>query len=217
MVEEGTASLTTEVLLAGFGGALAVFILGAFREWWREEREREGLLRLLLAEFDHNDEVARTIGETTWDLLSSPDFPSITDRTWRNVQVRAAALLPDDLSVTLNGYYTPLQTLLTLLTFSNLSSARTNRVIREAYTEMTGKEVPANRNPWNEYLDATLQAQDRARERINSYLARPWDERLLMRVARWLERRGGRLRRDWEEMDSNYRTRSGEVRRDDEH
>jgi hypothetical protein len=203
VVEEGVRSLTTEVLLAGFGGAFLVFILGAFREWWREEREREGLLRLLLAEFDHNDEVARTIGETTWDLLSSPDFPSITDKTWRNVQGRAAALLTDDLSVTLNGYYAPLQTLLTLLTFSNLSNERTNRVIREAYTEMTGKEVPANRNPWNEYLDATLKAQDRARERINSYLARPWDQRLLLRLVGWLERLGWRLRRDREETNGN--------------
>ena len=46
-MEEDVRSLTTEVLLGGLGGALAVFILGGFREWWREEREREGLLLLL--------------------------------------------------------------------------------------------------------------------------------------------------------------------------
>lgn len=108
-------------------------------------------------------------------------------------------LLPDDLSVTLNDYYAPLQTLLTLLTFNNLSNERTNRVVREAYTEMTGKEVPANRNPWNEYLNATLEAQERVRVQINAYLARPWDQRLLLRLVRWLERLGSRLRRGREE------------------
>jgi hypothetical protein len=200
VVEKDVRSLTTEVLLGGLGGALAVFILGIIREWWREEREREGLLHLLLTEINHNDEVARTIGETTWDLLSSKDFPSMRAETWRNVQGRAAALLPDDEFVTLNGYYAPL---LTLLTFSNRSNERTNRVIRKAYTKLTGKEVPANRDPWNEYLNATLEELERARVQINIYLARPWDQRLLLRFARWLERQGGRLRRGREETDGN--------------
>jgi hypothetical protein len=181
--------LTSEALLGGLGGALAVFLLGAFREWWREEREREGLLRLLLAEINHNAEVTRTIGETTWDLLSSPDFPNLTTETWREVQGRAAALLPDELSITLNGYYSPLQTLLTLLAFEKRINERTNREIRRAYAEMTGKEVPATRNPWNEYLRATLDAQERARERIIKYLTLRWDDRLLLRVRWWVEGR----------------------------
>ena len=201
-MEEDVRSLTTEVLLGGLGGALAVFILGGFREWWREEREREGLLLLLLAEINHNEEVARTIGEVTWDLLSSKDFPSMSTETWRNVQVRAAALLPDDLSVTLNGYYAPLQTMLTLLTFENLPNERTAREIRRVASEMLKREFPATRNPWNEYLKATLEAQEQAQERINAYLARPWDERLRIRVVRWLERLGGRLRRGREKPDS---------------
>lgn len=87
--------MTTDVLLAGLGGALLVFLLGLFREWWREERE--GLLWLLLAEIDHNAEVERTIGEGTWDLLSSEEFPKVSTDTWRDVEGRAAALLPDDL------------------------------------------------------------------------------------------------------------------------
>jgi hypothetical protein len=190
-VAEVVRALSTEVLLAGFGGALAVFILGAFREWFREEREREGLLRLLLAEIDHNDEVARTIGETTWDLLSSEDFPSMTAETWRDVQGRAAALLPDDLSATLNSYYALLSTLLTLLTFSNRSNQRANRAIRKAASELLGREFPASRNPWDEYLSATLQAQDRARAQIGAYLALQWNERLLVRLFRWLERLRG--------------------------
>ena len=102
----------------------------------------------------------------------------------------------------MNGYYAPLQTLLTLLTLSNRSNERANRVLREAYTEMTGEEVPANRNPWNEYLNATLEAQER--ERINVYLARPWDERLLVRLSRWLERLGWRMRHSREELDKRW-------------
>ena len=57
--------------------------------------------------------------------------------------------------------------------------------------------------PWNEYLNATLEAQERARVQINGYLARPWDQRLLLRFARWLERLGWRLRRDREETNGN--------------
>ena len=49
------------MLLSGAVGAMIVFVLGALREWWREERE--GLLRLLLAEIDHNAQVEHTIGE----------------------------------------------------------------------------------------------------------------------------------------------------------
>jgi hypothetical protein len=188
-VAEGVRGLISEGLLGGLGGAIAVFLLGAVREWWREEREREGLLRLLLAEIDHNAEVERIIGETTWDLLGSPEFPKLTTETWRRVQGRAAALLPDDLSVALNGYYSALQTLQTLVTFEKRDDHRMAREIRRGYTALTGKEVPANRNPWDEYLKATLEAQERTRAGIERYLALRWDDRLLQRVRRWVESR----------------------------
>jgi hypothetical protein len=150
-----------------------VFLLGTLREWWREEREREGLLRLLLAEIEHNDEVASTIGETTRDVLSSPDFPSLTTETWRDLQGRASALLPDDLFAALNDYYSALQTLLTLLTFEDRSNQRVNREIRRMASELLEREFPASHNPWNEYLNATLGAQEKARAEIDAYLARP--------------------------------------------
>jgi hypothetical protein len=172
--------VSPDVLLSGAVGALIVFVLGALREWWREERE--GLLQLLTAEIEHNAEVERTVGETTRDLLSEENFRKLSTVTWRELQGRAAALLHDDLFVALNGYYSALQTLLTLLSFEDRASQRTNRVIREAYTELTGKEVPANRNPWDEYLAATRDAQARARDRIVAYLALRWDDRLLQRI-----------------------------------
>ncbi len=73
-------------------------------------RSARGRVQLLLAEIGHNDEVARTIGETSLDLLGSPDFPSMTSETWRDVQGGAAALLPEELSAALNDYYSALQT-----------------------------------------------------------------------------------------------------------
>jgi hypothetical protein len=140
VVEEGLRVLTTEVLLAGFGGAVAVFVLGAFREWWREEREREGLLRMLLAEVEHNSVVVHTISETTRDLLSSPDLPFVQLEAWHDVRERAAALLPNELIGSLNDYYATLQTLLSLRQFSNLANERMNREIRRAAGELLGRK-----------------------------------------------------------------------------
>jgi hypothetical protein len=181
--------VTTEVLLSGAVGALIVFLLGAFREWWREEREREGLLRLLLAEIDHSAEVIRTIGEGTDDLLGSEDFTKVSTDTWRDVQGRAAALLPDDLFAALNVYYSPLQTLLTLRAFENSVSEREVRAKVQMHSELFGMEFAGSRNPWSDYLKATLHAQEQARARIIEYLALQWDDRLLQRVRRWVESR----------------------------
>ena len=55
--------MNAEVSLAGSLGALAVFVLGIVLEWWRNERERRGLLVLLLAEMKHNAEVIQTVSE----------------------------------------------------------------------------------------------------------------------------------------------------------
>jgi hypothetical protein len=186
--------------MAGYGGAFAVFVFGAFREWWREEREREGLLRLLLAEVEHNREVVRTIGETTWDLLSPPAFPSLTAETWRGLQGRAAALLPGGLFASLSRYYSLLQTLLTLLDFEKRGNERMNREIRRKAEELLGRKYAGSRNPWDDYLKATLDAQNEVREQVTGYLSLPWDARLLLRVVRWLERLGRRVRGGREEQ-----------------
>jgi hypothetical protein len=36
-----------------------------------------------LGEVEHNEEVVRTIGERTWDLLSSEDLPAVRSEAWR--------------------------------------------------------------------------------------------------------------------------------------
>ena len=90
--------MNVEVLLAGSVGALAVFVLGIVREWWRNERERRGLLVLLLAEMEHNTEVIHTVAERVdvdrpiEDMIGNANFATLKMRTWSKVQGRAAAL-----------------------------------------------------------------------------------------------------------------------------
>jgi hypothetical protein len=63
VVAEGVRDVSAWSLLSGVIGALLVFCLGFARELWRDERERRGILRLLLAEIEHNIEVVRTVRE----------------------------------------------------------------------------------------------------------------------------------------------------------
>ena len=84
------SSDVVETLLPGLAGALLAFMLGVVREWWRNEQERRGLLRILLGEIEHNDEVVRTIarrkGEQAVDWLVTPDLQSLKVETWRDLR-----------------------------------------------------------------------------------------------------------------------------------
>lgn len=112
------------------------------------------------------------------------------------MQGRVAALLPDEMSAALNSYYSPLQTLLTLRSFGESAKRRFIRDLKRKYTKQTGEEVPASRNPWKEYQDETLDAQERARERILAYLSLPWDDRLILRLRLWVNKRWQRSSRE---------------------
>lgn len=173
MVAYAARQVSMEILLAGSVGALIVFFLGMAREWWRNRRERRGLLRLLLAEIDHNVEVVEAVGQTKPALISSPDLPSMKMEAWRGTRVRVAQLLPEDLLTDLQAYYSPLETLLTLLTFSNAGSNAGNRWLRAAIAEDLG-EVPRPRDPYVEYMKKTLDAQDQVRTRVANHLSLPW-------------------------------------------
>lgn len=122
-------------------------------------------------------------------LLGSEDFRKVSTETWREVQGRVAALLPDDLSVELNRYYSVLQTLLTLLAFRDRDRVRANRALVQMHSELLGMQFAGTRNPWIDYLKATLDAQNRARARITEYLTLRWDDPLLQRVRRWVQSR----------------------------
>jgi hypothetical protein len=152
------------------------FLLGIIREAWRNDREKLGVLRLILAEIRHNAEVVRTIEERGRDLIASSDFhSSMRMDTWRDVRKTAARLLPDNLRQALNDYYSPLQTLLTLLQFENHVNDRADRGLREAIkAQVPQKEVALTRNPYHEYRDSVLQAQEEAQKRIEEYLELSW-------------------------------------------
>ena len=112
-----------DVAAIRFVGARIMFGLGVMREWWHSEQEWQGLLRLLLAEIDHNSEVVRTIADRRdkrpVDWIGHPDLPSMKVEVWRDLQGRAPALLPSELTKALLGYCAQLETSLTLLHSEN--------------------------------------------------------------------------------------------------
>jgi hypothetical protein len=180
-------------LLSGALGALLVFVLGLLREWWREERERRGLLLLLRAEIEHNAEVISTVSDRTKsdqameDLIGHPHFATQKVRTWDNVQERAAALLPDDLMTALDAYYAPLENLLTLVRFPNMVSDSFDRTLRGHIQEMKPEwSVAATRQPYKQQLEKLLAAQGCAPLKIQKYLARPKWGSLFLWADRWV-------------------------------
>jgi hypothetical protein len=81
--------LSAWALVSGLVGAVLVFLLGVIREAWRNDREKLGVQRLILAEIKHNVEVVRTIEERGRDLIASPDFlPSMRTETWHDGSLR---------------------------------------------------------------------------------------------------------------------------------
>jgi hypothetical protein len=166
VLEEVVRRMSAWALVSGLLGALLVFVLGVIREAWRNDQEKLGLLRLLLAEIEHNAEVTKTIGEATSDLLSSQEFSrSMNTETWRDVRTKAARLLPQEMRKALVDYYAPLQTLKTLLTFSGVGNDRMNRSLR------------GQRNPYEEYLNKTLDQQGKTQAQIETYLELSWSRR----------------------------------------
>jgi hypothetical protein len=196
-VEAGVRRVSPEVLLSGLFGALLVFLLGVLREWWRNEQERRGLLILLLTEISHNGEVIRTVqdrinpDQAMEDLIGHPHFSTQKLKTWDNVQERAAALLPDDLMAALDGYYAPLETLLTLVRFPNMASDSFDRTLRGEIQEMKPAwSVAATRQPYREQLQKLLDAQESTPAKIEEYLAQPRWGPLFLRADQWARRRG---------------------------
>lgn len=188
------AALTA--LFSGAVGALLVFFLGWLREWWRDERARRGLLVLLRSEIEHNTEVIRAIEDRLRDnapiedLLGHPRFTAQKTATWDNVQERAAALLPDDIMAAVDGYYSPLEALLTLVRFPNMVSDSFDRGLRGQIKEMQPeKTVAATRQPYREQLEKLQEAQERAPEKLQDYLDRPFWGPLFLQVDRRLPER----------------------------
>jgi hypothetical protein len=130
---------------------------------------------LLRAEIEHNAEVVRTVRESGRpSLIGSPNIRLMTARTWREPQARGAQLLPNELFGELDGYYSLLERMLTLLSFSDASKEHHNQLLRSLFAKKMGEEFPRTADPWGWYRDLTLEAQDQVKLRIDEYLAHPW-------------------------------------------
>ena len=111
-------------------------------------------------------------------------------RTWSKVQGRAAALLPGDLMAALDEYYSPLETLLSLVGFANMVRDSFDRTLRAEFQEMKPDwSVALTRNPYREQLEKLLAAQEHAPAKIQEYLDRPRWGPLFLRLDRWAQRR----------------------------
>jgi hypothetical protein len=77
------------------------------REEWRRDREQGARLRLLLAEVEHNVAVVHTLdhGRGKAPPIDMRLVPRMKAEVWHDVWVRAAQLLPGELTTALNDYY----------------------------------------------------------------------------------------------------------------
>ena len=204
--------MSIDVLLAGALGALIVFVLGVLLEWWRRERERRGLLRLFLAEINHNEIVIKAIDESGTSLPESPHLDKLKTETWEENQ-QAASGLPDELLVDLVSYYQPLEIFRTIQSLPPAdpnrpprdrppqgwledwfeSLAKTFEPLTDTVNELLG--LPKTKH-WREaYEQIMLRAQARAKKRIADYLDRPLWGSLFLQAERWAQRvRRKRLR-----------------------
>ncbi len=195
--------MNLDVLLGGALGALIVFVLGVLLEWSRRERERRRLLRLFLAEINHNEIVIKAIDESGTSLPESPYLDRLKTETWEENQ-QAALGLPDELLEVLVSYYQPLKIFRTIQSLPPEDPNRpryrpegwleewlesidkTFEPLREAVNELFG--LPETK-PWREaYEQIMLRAQARAKKRIADYLNRPLWGSLFLRADRWAQR-----------------------------
>jgi len=89
--------------------------------------------------------------------------------TWRATRTRATQLLPGELLTSLEEYYTPLETLLTLLEFEGTNKSAGERWLRVALSQKLGEEKVALDRPTT-YALKTLDAQDEVYEQISDQL-----------------------------------------------
>jgi hypothetical protein len=191
--------VSLDVLLGGALGALLVFVLGVLLEGWRRERKQRGLMRLLLAEINHNEIVIKVIAESGSSVETSRYLDALKTDTW-NESREAASGLPADLLNDLISYYEPLEIFLTVKSLPPKDPNRTPRGAREMIEmKLDDMTEPLNQvlSQWGfpttrreTYQQSTLRASTRVKKSIETYLDRPlWSPPIL-----WAERWAVRLR-----------------------
>jgi len=159
-----------KVLLSGVLGALLVFLLGIFREWWRNEQERRGLLRLLLSEVRHNAELVALVRKSGDGTIKLTDIAAMKAEVWRESRARAARLLPLEMLLDLDSYYSRLETLLSLRHLTLSTEMMQGRWTLAVIEGKMDDEVQWSTSPTTWYLARTLEAEDIAQSSIKGYL-----------------------------------------------
>ena len=159
-----------KVLLSGVLGALLVFLLGIFREWWRNEQERRGLLRLLLSEVRHNAELVALVRKSGDGTIKLTDIAAMKAEVWRESRARAARLLPLEMLLDLDSYYSRLETLLSLRHLTLSTEMMQGRWTLAVIEGKMDEEVQWSTSPTTWYLARTLEAEDIAQSSIKGYL-----------------------------------------------
>jgi hypothetical protein len=159
-----------KVLLSGVLGALLVFLLGIFREWWRNEQERRGLLRLLLSEVRHNAELVALVRKSGEETIRLTDIAAMKAEIWRESRARAARLLPPEMLLDLDSYYSRLETLLSLRRLTLSAEMMQGRWTLAVIEGKMDEEVQWSTSPTTWYLARTLEAEDIAQSSIKGYL-----------------------------------------------
>ena len=133
-------------------------------------------MRLLLAEIEYNVAVVQTLEHWRTAEVVNIDMrllPHLKVEVWHSVRVRAAQLLPEELTTTLNDYYSPLGNLISLREVKedpkklDLSNHLMNTLTRLAERKYTGPPIL-----YMDYAILALDAQTRrmwrtARSRID--------------------------------------------------
>ena len=159
-----------KVLLSGVLGALLVFLLGIFREWWRNEQERRGLLRLLSSEVRHNAELVALVRKSGDGTIRLTDIAAMKAEVWRESRARAARLLPPEMLLDLDSYYSRLETLLSLRHLTLSTEMMQGRWTLAVIEGKMDDEVQWSTSPTTWYLARTLEAEDIAQSSIKGYL-----------------------------------------------
>jgi hypothetical protein len=182
------------VLFAGVVGASLVFVLGALREEWHNDREGVGILRLVLAEIEHTVAVIQTLEDWAGAVLTIDMWllPRLKTEVWRDVRVRAAQLLPEDLTMILNDYYSPLDNVVSLQEVQDGSQGLdlSSQVMMDALAILPERRYTGPSFLHRDYAIHALEMQDEALNRISEYLSlRPWmRQEWLVRMVKFASR-----------------------------
>lgn len=157
------------------------FLLGIFSAFLVDRLRgigaRRGTMRLLRAEIDRNEEILRTVrerrGDRTLDMIGDKALLSLRAAAWHDAP--RAGTRPDALFEELEGYYSPLEKLLSLLNMPGSMDEFMERWLRSTIAEMKPEwNVARARNPYLEYMVQVLETQNRTRDRITEQLTLPW-------------------------------------------